>query len=257
MNTQAGTLSRLRTIGETVAPVEENIPCVYVESNTCMHERSRTDGLDNELEVSDLSLLVIEPAVEPLNVPITEEELFLEQAEDKFCKSLVSRLNRGDKVPFSCNLEGVLCRFADGNDRLVLSGSLQQRVLQLSHRSEMAGHLGGPRLYYFLRKSFYWPTMAMECYAVARNCITCCRNRVLLRRNQKLIKLFPATSPLENVAIDVLGQLLKTHRGNHFLLVTTDRYSKLVRTAPFKNITAATFARALVTHWVMTYGPPV
>ena len=45
-------------------------------------------------------------------------------------------------------------------------------------------------------------------------------------------------------------------RGNKYLLVIVDRFTKLVRTVPLKGISASEVARAFVTHWVFSYGPP-
>lgn len=46
---------------------------------------------------------------------------------------MISRINRGDKLEFTLNSDGVLYRFADGIEQLVIPTSPQQRVLQLSH----------------------------------------------------------------------------------------------------------------------------
>lgn len=70
------------------------------------------------------------------------------------------------------------------------------------------------------------------------------------------MKLFPAIEAFEMVAIDNLGELLRSSRGNRYILVITDRFSKLVQTAPLKRITAAEIAKAFVNNWVFVYGPP-
>ena len=56
--------------------------------------------------------------------------------------------------------------------------------------------------------------MALDFYAVARNCANCARERVKLRKNAKEMKLFTPNAPLEFVAIDILGELITTSRGN-------------------------------------------
>ena len=53
-----------------------------------------------------------------------------------------------------------------------------------------------------------------------------------------------------------MGELIRTPRGNKYLLVMCDRFSKLVRTRPLKRVTALAVAEAFVTHWVLVYGPP-
>ena len=121
----------------------------------------------------------------------------------------------------------------------------------------MSGHPGGQKLYEKLRREFYWPSMAVEAYSTVRNCVECAKNRITLRKHASHLKLFPAQAPLEYVAIDILGPLLTSRRKNRYLLVIVDRFSKLVRTVPMRNETAATVARAFVTHWVFAYGPPL
>lgn len=98
--------------------------------------------------------------------------------------------------------------------------------------------------------------MAIDAYNTVRQCATCARNRFKLRKHASTLKLFPARAPLEYVAIDLLGELIKTPRGNRYLLVMTDRYSKFTRVVPLRNITADTVAKTFVRHWVMAYGTP-
>jgi Integrase core domain len=71
------------------------------------------------------------------------------------------------------------------------------------------------------------------------------------------LKLFPAKGPLESVAMDILGPLPKSKHGNRFLLVITDRYSKVTQTVPLRAITALSVARAFCEQWVYVYGAPV
>jgi hypothetical protein len=56
--------------------------------------------------------------------------------------------------------------------------------------------------------------------------------------------------------MDILGPLPKTEHGNRFLLVISDRFSKLTRTVPLRTITALVVAKAFYDAWVFSYGPP-
>ena len=98
--------------------------------------------------------------------------------------------------------------------------------------------------------------MALDAYATVRGCIKCAKERIKLRLRTNKLKLFPAKAPLESTSIDILGELVRTPRNNRYLLVITDRFSKLVRTVPLKRITAAIVARAFTKHWVLVYGLP-
>ena len=100
--------------------------------------------------------------------------------------------------------------------------------------------------------------MSLDVHATVRACADCPRERISLRKHANYLKLFPATTPLEFVSIDILGELKETPapRNNRYLLVITDRYSKLTRVVPLKRITAYTVAKAFCESWVFVYGPP-
>lgn len=99
--------------------------------------------------------------------------------------------------------------------------------------------------------------MGLDTYAVVRGCPDCASARIKFRKHNSEMKLFPPSAPLEYVAIDILGELPKTKRKNKYLLIISDRFSKLVRTVPMKRITAAAVAEAFVRDWTFVYGPPV
>lgn len=107
-----------------------------------------------------------------------------------------------------------------------------------------------------MRRRFFWPRMAADVTETVRSCTTCAKNRIKERTRTSFLKLFPASAPLEYVAIDILGPLPKTSHGNRFLLVMTDRFSKLTRTVPLRTTTALVCARAFCDHWVYSYGAP-
>ena len=109
----------------------------------------------------------------------------------------------------------------------VLPSSLRHRLLRLAHHSPLAGHPGQTRLHRRLRRSYYWPHMAAHVGAAVRECAPCAKNRLRLLRKASQMKLFPATAPLESVAIDILGSLPKSSRGYLFMLVISDRFTKL------------------------------
>lgn len=99
--------------------------------------------------------------------------------------------------------------------------------------------------------------MAFDCYKARRSCTEWAKNDVKLRKYSKRLKLFPAFTPLEFVAIWIVGELIRTLQENRFLLLITNQFSELVGTVPLKWTAAATVVQAFVTHWVLFYGLPV
>jgi hypothetical protein len=111
-------------------------------------------------------------------------------------------------------------------------------------------------MYAAMRRRFYWRNMHKEVEETVRHCTVCAKNRVTERKRTSFLKLFPASGPLEFFAMDILGPLPQTEHGNRFLLVISDRFSKLTRTVPLRTITALGVAKAFCDSWVFSYGPP-
>jgi hypothetical protein len=261
-NVHADTLSRLRTYAETEYDPDQDVIPVYIaeasaEPDSHTDPSEEVDFLAEDWAEHD-AMLVNERADRPHESvkPLTWGELLTEQLTDEFCAKIRARINAGDSIPFVENDRGFLVRTVCTPPQLVIPQSLRARLLHAGHHAQLAGHPGGRKLYYVLRRFFYWPSMALDAYNTVRNCVTCAKNRIKLRKHSSPLKLFPARAPLEYVAIDILGELVKTPRGNRYLLVITDRYSKLTKTVPLRRITTNYIAHAFVTHWVMNYGPP-
>ena len=168
-------------------------------------------------------------------------------------------LDKGVTCPFKLDKRGLLVRTSpvDKSEQIVVPEDLRSRVLFLAHFPRMSGHPGGTRMFSTLRRQYYWPSMAMDVHATVRGCPECAKERINLRKHASFLKLFPAAAPLEFVAIDILGPLRPTPAGNKYLLVITDRFSKLTKTVPLKTVTSFNVATAFCRNWVFVYGPPV
>ena len=161
-------------------------------------------------------------------------------------------------LPYRTNSKGLLTRLSPWDDReqIFVPPPLRAKVLALAHYPAVAGHPGSTRMYQTLRREFYWPNMASDTHECVRNCTRCAKERISLRSHSQFLKLFPAARPLEFVALDILGPVTKNGQGNRFLLVISDRCSKLTKSVPLTSISAYRVASAFCEHWVFVYGPP-
>ena len=194
-----------------------------------------------------------------LPAPLTLDEILEAQASDEYCQSvLVAQVGRKGS-PFFEDDSGLLCRNHPRDPdviQIVLPLLLRHRVLRLAHYHPLAGHPGQTRLLKRLRRTYYWPQMSADAATTVRECISCAKNRVRLLRQAGAMKLFQAVRPLEDLAIDILGPLPKSKQGYSFILVITDRFSKLTQAVPLKAIKATDVSVALVNEWLFKYGAP-
>ena len=194
-----------------------------------------------------------------LPAPLTLSEIAEAQQTDEFCQSVVAtQLSQRGTLFFESD-EGILCRRdprVPDAVQIVLPKCLRPRVLRLAHYHQLAGHPGQTRLCNRLKRTYYWPQMAADATTTVRECESCSKNRIRLLKQAGAMKLFQASRPLEDLAIDILGPLPKSSDGNLFILVIVDRFSKLTQCVPLKSITALSVAVAFVNEWVFKYGAP-
>lgn len=74
--------------------------------------------------------------------------------------------------------------------------------------------------------------MANDVSDTVRNSQSCSKERGTFTTNQHNLLIFPFDGPFELVEMDILGPQPRTKTGKRFILIITDRYSKLIRVIP-------------------------
>ena len=189
----------------------------------------------------------------------TKDELLEAQSKDDFCQTILTRQYRNLDTNFFESNDGLLRRQHPTDPeiiQIVLPETLRPRLLDLAHHTKLAGHPGRTRMCRNIRETYYWRQIVADVYKTIRNCATCAKNRVKLRKRTHPLRIFPATRPLESLAIDIFGPLTKTKKGHRFLLVISDRFSKVTHVVALRRIDAHMVVVAFVEAWVFKYGPP-
>lgn len=206
------------------------------------------------------TILLFTPSLEPTPGTFESfriEELVRKQFGDPFRANVRARVNGAELLPFQLNEAGCLVCTVENHSQLVIFHSQQSLVLYLSRYPKIGGHSGWRRLYVTLHRDFYWHAIAVDCYLTVQFCLEVALHQVRLRKNAKQMALYHAKAPLLFVAIDIMGPLLTTKRGNEFLLVSTEMFVKLVRMVPLRSITAFLVAHRFLTHRIFAYSPPI
>lgn len=107
-----------------------------------------------------------------LPAPLMLEEIAEEQKRDAFCQTVLSRQSRKLDSAFFEDDDGLLKRKPPSDPTLtqvVVPETLRARLLTLCHTPVIAGHPGQNRMYYAMRRSYYWPNMAVDIAMTVRN----------------------------------------------------------------------------------------
>lgn len=99
--------------------------------------------------------------------------------------------------------------------------------------------------------------MAVDIAAVVRSYHSCDKNGVNLRDLLNRLKLFSVTLPLESVVIGNLRPLSRTRSEKPFLLLSTDRFTKLIQVAALAKTTVCFVLLASLEVWVFKCEIPV
>lgn len=214
-------LSQNSTEEANNTPLKEKILRLIVEKTGAF-----TDSEDGLFALDhDISTL-LHPVTKADGTDLTAQSLteFINaQAADEICQTAAKKLRKAG-TDITINKERVLVRRAhtDGAAQLLVPLSLRQRVLALSHYPQLSGHPDQRPMYDAMRRDCFWPDVALDVYKT----ISCCKGRAKSSNNarhRRHLELFPATGPLEFIAMETLGLLSKTTKGNQHVGFIRDR----------------------------------
>lgn len=94
-------------------------------------------------------------------------------------------------------------------------------------------------MFYTVPKTYYyWQQISVDTDPVVCIRHSCATKRAKLRKHLNRLILFPATRPLESVAIDILALLPYISSDNRFLLVIKDCFMELTQIVELVQIIA-------------------
>ena len=156
-----------------------------------------------------------------------------------------------DMLVKSDNPEGALPEYS-----FVIPSHLVPSVLQSIHSSPFAGHLGLKMTLLRTKNRFFWPMMENDIYHFVRSCPECAQNKLDFSRNTAPLQHIQVSEPFVFWAMDYMGPLPETPRGNKHLLVVMDHFTKWCEIFPTPDQKACTVAQTLVSSLFGRFGPP-
>ena len=158
--------------------------------------------------------------------------------------------------------DGVLMRRWESDDgkeinlKTVLPWSFRPTILRHLHSSLTAAHLGVNKLLHKVQRRYYWVGLAADVRSWVRRCTTCAQLKNPPKKSRAPLQQYVVGAPMERVAMDILGPLPKTDRGNVYVLVVGDYFTKWIEAYPLPNQEAETVAKVFVEEFVCRYGVP-
>jgi transposase InsO family protein len=140
--------------------------------------------------------------------------------------------------------------------QVVLPQSRVADVLRELHNGVTGAHLGVNKTLEKVRQRFYWFRYREDVEDWCKRCDVCMASKGPHRRSRGQMQQYNVGVPFERIAIDVAGPFPETKKGNKFILVAIDYFTKWPEAYAMPNQEAVTVADALVENWVCGYGVP-
>ena len=145
----------------------------------------------------------------------------------------------------------------DGSEKdLVIPQGLKQTALELNHDLPSSGHQGGDRTKARIKEKIFWYGLGKYVTQFVAMCPTCNQNKKATTYGRGPMQEYQAGAPMERVHLDFLGPLPKTPRGNEYVLMMVDQFTKWVECVPLPSQTAEITAKAAVDGFFSRFGYP-
>lgn len=141
--------------------------------------------------------------------------------------------------------------------QLVVPKKLQEHILEQAHGHRLSGHLMVRKTLSRVRSHYYWSGYRKAVEKWCRQCDPCAARKHPNKRPNAKLKKYATGEPLQRCALDIMGPLPETEKGNRYVLVLADYFSKWTEAYPMPDMEAATVARIMVEEFICRFGVPL
>ena len=117
-----------------------------------------------------------------------------------------------------------------------------------------SAHLGVNSTYEKIKERYYWPKMFEDVRKYIESCDNCQRREKTKRREELLPQKIGV--PFDKIGIDIKGPLPLTRKGNRYLVVAMDYFTKWLEARAIPNAKAETVAAFIFKEIICRHGVP-
>ncbi|GAU46655.1 hypothetical protein TSUD_281460 [Trifolium subterraneum] len=159
-----------------------------------------------------------------LTNPFLEKIRECQQEDEKLMKR-VALVIEGQENDFKIDENGVV-KFR-GRVCVPDVPELKKMIFDEGHKGGLSIHPGLVKMYQDLKKLFWWPRMKKEIAEYVYACLVCQKSKIEHQKPSGLLQLlFIPEWKWDNIAMDFVGGLPKTAKGNEVIWVVVDRLTK-------------------------------
>lgn len=199
-------------LGSMEDPEDGNAFCSYINSSGNFNW--------NKLQMEDKDLKLVND-LKAQNDP-------LPYSKDGFSTTVKILLDQWETITI---IDNILCRRfeCDGGktyNQIIVPSRLQKQIVKELHAGIGGGHLGEQKTSMKDKDRFYWPGWTTDVKIMCKECVVCATKKCPSKQSKALLVSIKTGASFEKVALDILGPLPATSRGNKFIMVISDYCSK-------------------------------
>ena len=141
--------------------------------------------------------------------------------------------------------------------QLIVPKAIRDEIIQQMHNAVLSGHLGRRKTVEKILQQFYWYELRQDVEHWIKMCKVCAANKGLNQKPRAYPGDMRVGAPLDRLSVDILGPLPITSRGNRYILVVIDGFSKWMEAYPVPDQTAETCAAEVVNNFISRFGCPL
>ena len=139
---------------------------------------------------------------------------------------------------------------------LVVPSPLKEEMLVHCHDAPTGGHLGVSKTLERLRQRCFWYGMTRDVQVYVTTCAECNQNKRLQANPMAPLQCYQAGNPGDRVHMDILGPFLESHRGNKYVLMMVDQFTRWLELQALGVQDAVTVAQAFFESYTVRFGVP-
>ena len=124
------------------------------------------------------------------------------------------------------------------------------------HNSLLSGHIGYKKTRENTLMKYYWYGIRKDIYHWVQQCDQCEKTKIPPKSPKAPLGEMPTGAPLDRLTTDFLGPFPETPKGNRYILVVTDSFTKWVEIFATPDQSAKTTTTVILNEVIARFGCP-
>jgi len=216
----------------------DNCPPLDALDINDIKEKQRSDTLYKDI-IKSLEANPSTPLPPRNHLPV--KDFYLDDSGLLFRLSMPKRKGRKTKISYR---------------QLVIPECLVPLILKYSHESLEAAHAGASKAVKRARSRFYFPRLSQRVFRHVKSCRVCPLYKGSTHQPAPALLYDIPDFPFQKVSCDTLSGFIPSPRGNRYILVFIDNFSRYCELVPVPDKSAHTIARAFYNNIICRYQSP-